>query len=282
MYTIKCESSFDAAHFLSNYHGKCHNIHGHRWKILACIKGKLDNGMVADFSFLKSYLKELCDYFDHTFIVERGSLENHILNSLKGSIQKEYQVLSLTKEDFTKDYLLPMEIKKNDFSSSESLIVQELNFDLKEHEEKHFSKNTVHIVTKTEKENMRFGSIVHEVLEYLDFKNPHLEEIENDFIRKKIECFLNHSLLAKVEEATIYKEFEFLYEEENTTYHGIIDCLLEYDNHIDLIDYKLKNVTDEAYINQLNGYKTYLEKISNKKVNLYLYSIIDSKIEEIS
>jgi len=206
----------------------------------------------------------------------------NILNSLKGSIQKEYQVLSLTKEDFTKDYLLPMEIKKNDFSSSESLIVQELNFDLKEHEEKHFSKNTVHIVTKTEKENMRFGSIVHEVLEYLDFKNPHLEEIENDFIRKKIECFLNHSLLAKVEEATIYKEFEFLYEEENTTYHGIIDCLLEYDNHIDLIDYKLKNVTDEAYINQLNGYKTYLEKISNKKVNLYLYSIIDSKIEEIS
>ena len=58
--------------------------------------------------------------------------------------------------------------------------------------------------------------------------------------------------------------------------------MLEYDNDIDLIDYKLKNVTDEAYINQLSGYKTYLEKISNKKVNLYLYSIIDSKIEEIS
>ena len=102
MYTIKCESSFDAAHFLSNYHGKCHNIHGHRWKILACIKGNLDNGLVSDFSFLKSYLKELCDYFDHTFIVERGSLENHILNSLKEQFVIREVDFRTTAENFSK------------------------------------------------------------------------------------------------------------------------------------------------------------------------------------
>lgn len=206
----------------------------------------------------------------------------HILNSLKGSIQKEYQVLELKKDDFTKEYLLPVEMLKESFTSLEKLNVSELEIEKEERQEKHFSKSTSHIITKEEIENMRFGSTVHEILEYLDFKNPNFEDIENTFIRQKIEKFFKHPLLKEVENATVYKEFEFLYEEDNTTYHGIIDCMLEYDNDIDLIDYKLKNVTDEAYINQLSGYKTYLEKISNKKVNLYLYSIIDSKIEEIS
>ncbi len=30
MYGLKTESSFDAAHFLTDYHGKCENLHGHR------------------------------------------------------------------------------------------------------------------------------------------------------------------------------------------------------------------------------------------------------------
>lgn len=206
----------------------------------------------------------------------------HILNSLKGSIQKEYHVLELNKENFTKDYLLPLEMKQESFQSLEELHVSELELETSKRQEKHFSKSTSHIVTKEEIENMRFGSTVHEILEYLDFKNPNLEEIENTFIRKKIEAFLKHPILQNVKEATIYKEFEFLYEEENITYHGIIDCMLEYEESIDLIDYKLKNVSDDAYINQLTGYQHYLERISNKKVNLYLYSIIDNKIEPIS
>ena len=33
MYTIQTEASFDSAHFLKDYEGKCSNIHGHRWRI---------------------------------------------------------------------------------------------------------------------------------------------------------------------------------------------------------------------------------------------------------
>ncbi|MEF2600873.1 MAG: 6-carboxytetrahydropterin synthase, partial [Fusobacterium mortiferum] len=33
MYTLISEASFDSAHFLSGYNGKCKNIHGHRWTI---------------------------------------------------------------------------------------------------------------------------------------------------------------------------------------------------------------------------------------------------------
>ena len=35
MYKLKTESSFDAAHFLTDYHGKCENLHGHRWRVVA-------------------------------------------------------------------------------------------------------------------------------------------------------------------------------------------------------------------------------------------------------
>ncbi len=206
----------------------------------------------------------------------------HILNSLKGSIQNEYRALELKAEDFTKDYLLPSKMGEEKFSSSEKIKVEELEIKVDEKEEKHFSKNISHIITKEEKANMRFGSMVHEILEFIDFKNPNLEEIENTFIRTKIESFLAHPLLENVKNANVYKEFEFIYEEDNAEYHGIIDCMLEYDDSIDLIDYKLKNVVDEAYKKQLSGYRKYLESISSKKVNLYLYSIIDSKIELVA
>ena len=57
--------------------------------------------------------------------------------------------------------------------------------------------------------------------------------------------------------------------------------MLEYTNHIDIIDYKLKNIEENAYKEQLNGYKNYIEKIKNKNVNTYLYSIMDNRIEEV-
>ena len=57
--------------------------------------------------------------------------------------------------------------------------------------------------------------------------------------------------------------------------------MLEYDDYIKIIDYKLKNISDEAYLNQLNGYKNYIEKVFNKDVSIYLYSIINNTLEKI-
>ena len=34
MYYLKTESSFDSAHFLKGYNGKCRNLHGHRWRVV--------------------------------------------------------------------------------------------------------------------------------------------------------------------------------------------------------------------------------------------------------
>ena len=129
---------------------------------------------------------------------------------------------------------------------------------------------------------MKFGTKVHEIFELLDFKNIDLSLVDNKFIRNKVEKFLSNDLLKNISNANIYKEYEFIYNKDNNEYHGIIDLMLEYDNHIDIIDYKLKSITDENYIKQLNGYKEYIEKISNKNVSTYLYSILDEKVLQIN
>ena len=76
-------------------------------------------------------------------------------------------------------------------------------------------------------------------------------------------------------------EKEFIYEEDNTTYHGIIDLMLVYKDNIKIIDYKLKNISDEAYLKQLNGYKEYIEKRFNKPAAIYLYSVINNTLEKL-
>ena len=60
MYYLKTESSFDSAHFLKGYNGKCRNLHGHRWRVVVEIAADQlkDEGqtreMLVDFSDLKS------------------------------------------------------------------------------------------------------------------------------------------------------------------------------------------------------------------------------------
>ena len=39
MFFLKTEQSFDAAHFLKDYQGKCKNLHGHRWRVVVEIQG---------------------------------------------------------------------------------------------------------------------------------------------------------------------------------------------------------------------------------------------------
>ena len=74
----------------------------------------------------------------------------------------------------------------------------------------------------------------------------------------------------------MYKEYEFLFEEDNKISHGIIDLLIDCGDYLMIVDYKLKNIDDINYDKQLNGYREFLEKKTGKRVECYLYSIIDS------
>ncbi|MEE0344217.1 MAG: 6-carboxytetrahydropterin synthase [Eggerthellaceae bacterium] len=89
MYKLKTESSFDAAHFLTDYHGKCENLHGHRWRVVAYIaqaelcKEGTHKDMVLDFGEFKKEVRALTEEFDHSFIVEEGSLQAETLSCLE-------------------------------------------------------------------------------------------------------------------------------------------------------------------------------------------------------
>ena len=81
MYYLKTSASFDSAHFLAGYEGKCANIHGHRWNIEVSISGDhlqqegTKRGMLIDFSDLKKAVHDIADSLDHSLIYEQGSLK---------------------------------------------------------------------------------------------------------------------------------------------------------------------------------------------------------------
>ena len=70
-------ASFEAAHHLNNYDGKCSYTHGHSYKLEVTFVGGVDlkdaesykyatEAMVCDFSFLKKLIKEeVLDKYDH-------------------------------------------------------------------------------------------------------------------------------------------------------------------------------------------------------------------------
>lgn len=208
--------------------------------------------------------------------------------------------LSIVKSIYS--VLLPFEIKKDvpitrAYQISESntsldelkeendlLRVEENTYENEELEETHYSKESLHLITKEEQQVMDFGTKVHEVLEQMDFTNPDefLEYLPAN-IQDKIKFFLETPLIKENLSSKMYKEYEFTYQEGNTISHGIIDLLIEREDKMIIVDYKLKNIEDTAYDKQLNGYRKVIKEKTNKETECYLYSIIDStfrKIEE--
>lgn len=109
MYILKVEHSFDSAHFLSNYKGKCGNIHGHRWRVEVeviaqeLVEGGQLDGMVIDFGDLKSDIKEYIDYYDHSLIIQENSMKKELLELL---VQENFKIIEMpfrtTAENFSK------------------------------------------------------------------------------------------------------------------------------------------------------------------------------------
>ena len=164
----------------------------------------------------------------------------------------------------------------------DNLIVEENEYEETLIEETKFSKDSLHIITKEEQEVMDFGTKVHETLEQMDFTNPenslnHLEK----HIQDKIKLFLETDLIKENINSKLYKEYEFTYTDETNHSHGIIDLLIEREDKLIIVDYKLKNIDDIAYDKQLNGYRKIIKEKTNKPVECYLYSILDSKFRKV-
>ena len=220
--------------------------------------------------------KNIGDIIDNSIRGKYNSFAS-IMYSLESITKDYYKNIDINDINLSKDYNM---ISNNNYKEHLKLINDKIEVNttcipssIKEN--KTFSKKDIHIVTKEEEDKLLYGRLIHELFECTDFNN--LDNL-SDNNKKIIERFLEK---VDISHANIYKEYEFIYDEDNTTYHGIIDLMLEYQDNIKIIDYKLKNINDDAYIKQLNGYKNYIEKLFNKKTSIYLYSITLNTLEEI-
>lgn len=209
------------------------------------------------------------------------SMYSDLIYSIKAYYPEYFSDVDINSLGLTKKYLFKKSISGEIGKTKDKFEVNEISVDNSIIEEKHFSKESNKLITKSESDNMKFGTKVHEVFELIDFKNYDENIIKDKFIRFKVTKFLNSDIMKNIKSANIYHEYEFIYDKDDISYHGIIDLMIEYDDHIDIIDYKLKNINDEKYLNQLNGYREYINSINNKEVNIYLYSILDETIQKL-
>lgn len=109
MYQLTTEHSFNSAHFLAGYDGKCGNLHGHRWRVLLTVQSETlredqqQKGMCVDFAELKKDLRTELDALDHVLIIEQGSLRESTMKALQ---EEKFQVVEMpfrpTAENFAR------------------------------------------------------------------------------------------------------------------------------------------------------------------------------------
>ena len=168
-----------------------------------------------------------------------------------------------------------------DTEDSHKIIVNEKEYISELINEEHYSKSENKLITPTEVSNMEYGTHMHYILENTDFKNPDYSLLTNEE-QEIIQGLLNNQIMSNIKDANIYHEYEFIYENNKQIKTGIIDLMLEYPDHIDIIDYKLKNTNDPAYLKQLNGYKEYIENKNNKPTYIYLYSLLNKELIDLN
>ena len=127
------------------------------------------------------------------------------------------------------------------------------------------------------------GILLHRYLEVVDFKTKAIPAgiFQSEKDRKTIEKVLSLPLFASLEGARIYKEYPYF--DETLESNGIIDLLVVRERRIDIVDYKLKNIDDRAYREQLETYRRNVARLfgAEKEIHTYLLSILDARVEEV-
>jgi 6-pyruvoyltetrahydropterin/6-carboxytetrahydropterin synthase len=118
MYRLNVKNHFSSAHQLRGYEGLCKNIHGHNWKVRACVDCQETDeiGMAIDFGVLKDHLNELMEYLDHQFLNEIEPFDK--LNPTSENIARYlFQQLSARLND-QNARVQEIEVWENDNSSA--------------------------------------------------------------------------------------------------------------------------------------------------------------------
>ncbi|MGR6001182.1 6-carboxytetrahydropterin synthase QueD [Bacillus cereus] len=102
---VSKEFTFDAAHHLHCYEGKCKNLHGHTYKVVFGISGYVNEiGLAIDFGDIKEIWKnEIEIYLDHRYLNETLPAMNTTAENMVVWIY-EKMAEALTKENRVNEY----------------------------------------------------------------------------------------------------------------------------------------------------------------------------------
>ena len=109
---LNCVLEFAAAHFLTKYHGKCENLHGHNYIVVVTLEGEVgEDGMVQDYKEIKKIVKNnVIDKLDHTSlndVMENPSSENlavYIWDGIKADLPLLTKVTVYETADYYCEY----------------------------------------------------------------------------------------------------------------------------------------------------------------------------------
>ena len=172
--------------------------------------------------------------------------------------------------------------EEHSFESKQSFEFTPFDYQIDLIEEGSFSKQSHQLFTNQQKQAIEFGEKIHLELAHLDFK--HLDQsLANcsKIVKEGIEYLRKQPIFSNIEQAQVYQEYEFYTQHQSKLDHGIIDLLIEYEDHFIILDYKLKQINDDAYEKQLNGYYDYLSQITQKPIECYLFSILSKELIQI-
>lgn len=102
---VSKEFTFDAAHHLHCYEGKCKNLHGHTYKVIFGISGYVNEiGLAIDFGDIKEIWKnEIEIYLDHRYLNETLPAMNTTAENMVVWIFEKMEE-ALTKDDRQNEY----------------------------------------------------------------------------------------------------------------------------------------------------------------------------------
>lgn len=114
---VSKEFTFDAAHHLHCYDGKCKNLHGHTYKVVFGISGFLNEiGLAIDFGDIKDIWKEEIEiYLDHRYLNEtlpkmNTTAENMVVwiyEKMKESLDQRQDQYDGARVEFVRLYETP-------------------------------------------------------------------------------------------------------------------------------------------------------------------------------
>ncbi len=116
-----------------------------------------------------------------------------------------------------------------------------------------FSKDINNLITPDQRKNIDLGIYFHECLELINisrlkdkkYVDQIIKSLDNDILKEIIISLSKQDFVKNI--VNYWTEYEFYYEDDQVSVNGIIDLLIETEDFVYIIDYKLFNIEAKEY-----------------------------------